>query len=126
MVSFTVKGDLKKTTNFLERVKGSLNLSCLDKYGKEGVKILEKATPLDSGSTSNSWYYEIVRNKNSVSIYWCNSNVDKQGTPIAVLLQYGHGTRNGGYVEGKDYINPAIRPIFDRLAEDAWKEVNNL
>ena len=122
MISFKHTGDFSKTTKFLERAKRGDYLKVLDKYGKEGVKALSSATPVDSGQTANSWYYEIERQNGSVSIVFNNSNVNK-GVPIAIILQYGHGTRNGGWVEGRDYINPAIQPIFDKIADNAWREV---
>lgn len=125
MIKFRHKGDFSKATRYLERVKGAVRLSDLDKYGREGVAALASATPVDSGLTASSWYYEIVRTNGSVSINFNNSNI-QNGVPIAVILQYGHGTGTGGYVQGRDYINPAIRPIFDRIANDAWREVTKL
>lgn len=122
MISFKHTGDFSKTTKFLERAKRGDYLKVLDKYGKEGVKALSSATPVDSGTTANSWSYKIEKGNSSVKISFLNSNVNK-GVPIAIILQYGHGTRNGGYVQGRDYINPAIQPIFDRIANEAWKEV---
>lgn len=122
MISFRQKGDFSRVNNYLENLKGVVKLSNLDKYGREGVNALSSATPIDSGLTSDSWYYKINRSKESVSIQFCNSNINK-GVPIAIILQYGHATNNGGWVEGRDYINPAIQPIFDKLAEEAWKEV---
>lgn len=94
----------------------------LQKYGREGVRALSSATPIDSGKTANSWDYEIKQYQGGARISWTNSNV-VDGVPIAIILQYGHGTRNGGYVQGRDYINPAIQPIFDKLAKDVWEEV---
>lgn len=125
MIKFRHKGDFSKSFRYLERVKGAVRLSDLDKYGREGVAALASATPVDSGLTASSWYYEIVRTNGSVSINFNNSNI-QNGVPIAVILQYGHGTGTGGYVQGRDYINPAIRPIFDRIANDAWREVTKL
>lgn len=122
MISFRHKGDFSKTTRFLERAKGFVHLSDLDKYGREGVAALASATPVDTGLTAKSWYYEINRSKNSVSISFHNSNI-QNGVPIAIILQYGHGTRNGGWVQGRDYINPAIQPIFDKIVNNAWREV---
>lgn len=122
MISFKHTGDFSKTTKFLERAKRGDYLKVLDKYGKEGVKALSSATPVDSGTTANSWSYKIEKGNSSATISFLNSNVNK-GVPIAIILQYGHGTRNGGYVQGRDYINPAIQPIFDRIANEAWKEV---
>lgn len=125
MITFRQKGDFSKLTRFLERAKEAVKLGDLDKYGREGVAALSSATPVDSGKTASSWYYEIEHQNGSVSITFCNSNVNK-GVPIAIILQYGHGTRNGGWVQGRDYINPAIQPIFDKLAKDAWEEVTKL
>lgn len=123
MITFKHKGDFKHTENFFQRVRNAGFLKNLDKYGSEGVAALASATPIDSGKTAASWGYEIKRNsEGSYSIVWTNSNINN-GVLIAVLIQYGHGTRNGAYVQGRDYINPAIRPIFDRIAENAWREV---
>lgn len=122
MISFRQKGDFKKITGFLERAKESVNLGALDKFAKQGAAALASATPVDSGDTAKKWSYEIKQNKGSVTISFNNSNI-QNGVPIAIILQYGHATRNGGWVEGRDYINPAIQPIFDRIAEYAWREV---
>lgn len=122
MVIVKQKGDFSKTEKFLNTISKKLYYRNLQKYAEQGVAALASATPVDSGTTANSWDYEIRQTKNSVSIYWTNSNVNK-GVPIAVIIQYGHGTRNGGYVQGRDYINPAMRPIFDKIAENVWKEV---
>ena len=125
MISFRHKGDFSKLTSFLEKAKNSVKLGELDRYGREGVAALESATPKNTGLTASSWYYEIERKGESVSISFHNSNI-QNGVPIAIILQYGHGTRNGGWVQGRDYINPAIQPIFDKIANDAWKEVTKL
>ena len=125
MISFRQKGDFSKLNRFLERAKSAARLSILDKYGREGVDALESATPRESGKTASSWYYKIERTKGSATIGFYNSNVN-DGVPIAIILQYGHGTGTGGWVEGRDYINPAIQPIFDRIVEDAWKEVTKI
>lgn len=122
VITFKHKGSLRKTTNFLERVKRHNFYSGLDQYGQRGVDALSASTPIDSGNTAASWTYSIEKTKRGVTIYWSNSNVNK-GVNIAVILQYGHGTGTGGWVEGRDYINPSIRPIFDEIAENAWKEV---
>lgn len=118
----------KGNFNNLERIlkKGStFNIqSFLASYGEQGVRALISATPVDSSTTANSWNYEIITNKGSVSLVWTNSNVNN-GIPIAILIQYGHGTRNGGFVQGRDYINPALQPIFDKLSDDIWREVTN-
>lgn len=121
-IKITVKGDWKKTDKFLERVKNLFKLGVFDKYGRAGVNALQAATPVDSGLTANSWSYKIKRSHGKVSIVWSNSNVNK-GVPIAVILQYGHGTGTGGYVAGRDYINPAMRSIFDNMADELWREV---
>lgn len=125
MITFRQKGDFSKLNRYFERIKEVIKIGELDKYGREGVAALASATPKDSGKTAASWYYEINRQNGSVSIDFFNSNVNK-GVPIAIILQYGHGTGTGGWVEGRDYINPSIQPIFDRLANDAWKEVTRL
>lgn len=125
MITFRQKGDFSKLTRYLERVKEVVKLGDLDKYGRAGVAALASATPIDTGLTASSWYYEISNKNGSAMISFHNSNI-QNGVPIAIILQYGHGTRNGGLVEGRDYINPAIRPIFDRIADDAWKEVTKL
>lgn len=125
MITFRQKGDFSKLSSFLEKSKEIVRLGDLDRYGREGVAALASATPVDSGLTADSWSYEIIRKQGSVSIKFNNSNI-QNGVPIAVILQYGHGTRNGGWVTGRDYINPAVQPIFDRIVNDAWREVTKL
>jgi hypothetical protein len=122
-VSFgaSLGGDFKKTEDFLKRASGD-KFSALSRYGQEGVNALASATPTDTGETANSWTYEIIRDKSSYSLIWSNTNV-VNGRPVAILLQYGHGTGTGGFVQGSDYINPALRPIFDRIANEVWKLV---
>lgn len=122
MITFRHRGSLSKTTRFLERAKHAVRLADLDKYGREGVAALASATPIESGRTASSWYYEVSYGASGARITFNNSNVN-QGVPIAIILQYGHGTGTGGWVEGRDYINPAIQPIFDRLVDEAWREV---
>lgn len=122
MISFRQKGDFSKLNRFLEKSKNVVKLGILDKYGRAGVAALSSATPVDTGLTAQSWTYEIKRQNGSVSLVFHNKNLNK-GVPIAIVLQYGHATRNGGWVEGRDYINPAIQPIFDKLAKEAWEEV---
>ena len=122
MITIESQGEWKLTRNWFDRMT-KLDLALImNQFGKEGVSALAAATPSRSGLTSKSWNYEVTRKGNNWKITWTNSNVNK-GANIAVLIQYGHGTRNGGYVVGRDYINPAIRPIFDKIAEKAWKEV---
>ena len=125
MISVRQKGDFSKLTRFLERAKESVKIGDLDKYGREGVAALSSATPIDSGKTANSWSYEITNKDGSVTITFNNSNI-QNGVPIAIILQYGHGTRNGGWVQGRDYINPAIQPIFDENVNNAWREVTRI
>ena len=125
MISFRQKGDFSKTMQFLVKAKTGVKLSDLDKYGREGVAALASATPVDTGETANSWYYEIVHENGTITITFNNSHI-QNGVPIAVILQYGHGTGTGGWVEGRDYINPAIQPLFDKIAENAWREVTKL
>ena len=122
MIRFRHKGDFSKTTDFLNRAKNGINASIFDQYGQLGVAALSSVTPVDTGLTANSWYYKIEEKKGSVSIGFYNSN-SQNGVLIAILLQYGHGTNNGGWVEGVDYINPAIQPIFDEIVNNAWREV---
>lgn len=121
-ITFRHRGSLSKTTQFLERAKHAIRLADLDKYGREGVAALASATPVDSGLTASSWYYEIEYTKSGAKITFKNSNI-QNGVPIAIILQYGHGTGTGGYVQGRDYINPAVQPIFDRIRDEAWREV---
>jgi hypothetical protein len=125
LITFRQKGDFSKASRYLERLKEAAKLDVLDKYGREGVAALASATPTETGLTASSWTYEIERKGNSVSIVYKNSNINK-GVPIAVILQYGHGTGTGGWVQGRDYINPAIQPVFDRIADEAWKEVTKI
>lgn len=125
MISFRQKGDFSKATRYLERLKEAAKLGVLDKYGREGVATLASATPTETGLTASSWSYTIERQNGSVAIVFENSNINK-GVPIAVILQYGHGTGTGGWVQGRDYINPAIQPVFDRIADEAWKEVTKI
>ena len=125
MISFTHKGDFSKLTRFLERMKNSVSLGILDRYGREGVAALASATPVDTGLTASSWYYKIEHSNNRIRINFYNSNI-QNGVPIAIILQYGHGTGTGGWVEGVDYINPALRPVFNKMAKDAWGEVTKL
>lgn len=122
MIYIKQRGDFSKTEKFLKKSFGRDYISVLEKYGQQGVAALSASTPVDSGMTASSWSYKIIQNQGSISVVWENSNVNK-GVNIAIILQYGHGTRNGGYVAGRDYINPALKPIFDKMAEAAWKEV---
>lgn len=124
MITFKQHGDFRKTDNFLKKMKKEDFTSILNRYGQEGVNALASATPVRTGKTAASWSYEIVKRNGGVSIIWKNSNIN-QGVNIAVILQYGHGTGWGGYVQGRDYINPAIRPIFGKIADSAWKEVTS-
>lgn len=125
MISFRHKGDFSKLTTSLERMKRINHTSILDKYGKAGVSALAAATPVESGRTAGSWYYEIEGGKDQAKITFLNSHIN-QGVPIAIILQMGHGTGTGGWVEGRDYINPAIQPVFDKIADEAWREVTKL
>ena len=125
MITFTQTGNFDNTEAYLARLKQEDLSVVLNKYGEMGVNALSNATPIDSGLTAQSWYYTIESRRGYYSIRWHNSNV-QSGLPIAVLIQYGHGTRNGGYVQGRDYIMPAIQPIFDQIAEEAWREVTRV
>lgn len=124
MIKIKQSGNFNNTERFFKRAQRMDFFRNLEKYAREGVTALASATPVDSGTTAASWDYEIQKRQGKVSIYWTNSNINN-GVPIAVILQYGHGTNGGGYVLGRDYINPAIRPIFDKIAENAWKEVTS-
>lgn len=125
MVTVKHHGNFNNTKRFFKRAAEAKFLQNLSRYGQEGVAALSAATPVDSGKTASSWYYEIQRSGSSFSIHWGNSHVN-DGVNIAVIIQYGHGTGTGGYVVGRDYINPAIQPIFDKIAENVWKEVTSL
>ena len=125
MISFKSKGDFKKTQSFLEKAKRLEIQSVLERYGSVGVSALSSATPVESGATASAWYYEVSIKRGAYTITFFNSNVNK-GVPIAIILQYGHGTGNGGWVNGRDYINPSIQPVFDEIVEEAWKEVTKL
>lgn len=125
MIKVKSKGDYSKITRYLERVDKAAKISVLDKYGSQGVAALSSATPVESGKTASSWGYEIAHEQGRATITFTNSNIN-QGVPIAIILQYGHGTGTGGWVQGRDYINPAIQPIFDKIVEDAWREVTKV
>ena len=122
MFSIDSKGSFDNLERFLKKAESGDLFKSLDKYGQEGVSALAAATPVESGETANSWSYEVKDDGKSVSVIWSNSNV-VDGRPIAILIQYGHGTGTGGYVQGRDYINPTLRPLFDRMTNDIWKEV---
>ena len=121
-IRFEQKGNFSKLDRYFRRVQNSANNIDLDQFGKRGVEALSKATPVNTGLAASSWYYKIIKTKDSVTITFNNSDIEN-GVPIAIILQYGHATKNGGWVEGRDYINPSIQPIFDELANNAWKEV---
>lgn len=122
MVSFRQKGDFSKLTNFFKNSEKVMRYEFLEKYGQQGVAALTSATPVKTGTTANSWFYEVKVKNKTASISFHNSNI-QNGVPIAIILNYGHGTRNGGYVVGRKYIAPAVLPIFDRLKNEAWREV---
>lgn len=122
MITFSQQGNFSKFNKWLEKMAEGFDLGVLDRYGREGVQALSSATPVDSSLTANSWYYTIERKDGRITLSFGNKNI-QNGIPIAIILQYGHGTGTGGWVEGRDYINPAIQPIFDKIAENAWREV---
>jgi hypothetical protein len=122
VITISSHGSFENTEKFLKRMSDKSIFDSLSRYGEEGVQALAEATPKDSGDTARSWVYEIERTSTSYAIIWSNTNV-VDGVPIAVLIQVGHGTGTGGYVSGRDYINPALRPVFDRIAASVWKEV---
>jgi hypothetical protein len=125
LITFTSKGDFSRTRRWLNRLLNQDYLNAMERYGQKGVAALAAATPVDSGKTASSWGYEISHTLTATTITFTNSNINK-GSNIAILLQYGHGTRTGGYVVGRDYINPAIRPTFDEIAQEAWREVTKV
>lgn len=125
MIRITQKGDFSKLTRYLIRVNKAVSAIDLSKFGEAGVAALAAATPTESGKTANSWKYEIEKNRETITIHFCNTNIN-DGVPIAIIIQMGHGTGTGGWVEGRDYINPVIQPIFDKIASDAWREVTRL
>ena len=124
LISFKHRGNFNKVEKFLNKITNHEYLNILDHYGQMGVDALSSATPVDSGVTASSWSYEIERGNGRTTISWLNTNTNKN-VNIAVILQYGHGTGTGGYVQGRDYINPAMRPVFDKIADEAWKEVSS-
>ena len=124
-ITFKHRGNFNRLERFLNKLMGQEYLNMLDRYGQIGVNALASATPVDTGLTASSWTYEIERSSSNTIISWHNTNVNKN-VNIAVILQYGHGTGTGGYVQGRDYINPSMRPVFDKIAEEAWKEVTSL
>lgn len=126
MITFSQKGDFNIALKYLNKIKDITTMEmALKQYGEQGVEALRNATPKDSGKTADSWYYVINRDGDKVRIDFKNSNII-EGVPIAIILQYGHGTGGGGYVEGRDYINPVVQPIFDAIANEAWKEVTEV
>lgn len=123
IITLECKGSFSKTESFLNRLRQINYSRILKKYGQAGVDALASATPVDTGLTASSWFYELEQKNNSFTIRWGNSNI-QNGVPIAVILQYGHATKNGGFVQGRDYINSALQPIFDAIASEAWEEVS--
>jgi hypothetical protein len=125
VISFSVSGSTRRTEDFLRKmIQPGYIFRSLDAAAQKGVAALAAATPVESGLASTSWTYEIERSSSSVSIRWLNTDVES-GFPVAIMLQYGYGTGTGGYVQGRDYINPAMRPIFDQIANDVWKVVTS-
>lgn len=121
-IDFQQKGDFSKLTNFLEKTKEVFNVGILNKYGRAGVKALTDATPKDTGKTASSWEYKIENSNGKATLSFCNNNI-QNGVPIAVIIQYGHLTGQGCWIEGIDYINPALKPVFDGIVNDIWKEI---
>lgn len=125
MISVTTKGDFKNFNKFVKHMSRRDYLKIVEKYARMGVEALSEATPIDTGETASQWDYEIHTTKGSTKIVWTNDNVTKDGTPIPILLQFGHATKDGGYVEGIDFINPALAPVFKNMVEQVWKEVTS-
>lgn len=124
-IHFTESGSFQKTFKFLKSMQEKSFLKNLDSYGRQGVAALASATPVRTGLTANSWNYEIEYNDDNVTVRWYNTNVVNDWFNVAIMIQYGHGTGTGGWVQGIDYINPAIQPIFEKMAADMWVEVQN-
>lgn len=122
VIEFKHKGNFRKTDGFLKNLKYFSIDQILDYYGQKGVEALKATTPVDTGKTASSWHYEIVKEDGKTSVVWKNSNI-KDWVNVAVIIQYGHATSSGSWVEGIDYINPALQPIFNQIAEDAWNEI---
>ena len=125
MITFKQTGDFSKTQQAFKKMQDATKKGILNKYGQMGVAALASATPIESGRTASSWTYEIKNSSSGSSITFSNTNVNK-GVNIAIILQYGHGTGTGGWVSGRDYINPAMRPVFDNIADSVWKEITNV
>ena len=125
VVQMSEKGDFKKTFNFLKAMQEKKFLSNVNKYGERGVQLLSENTPRDTGLTASSWYYKIEDDGETLTLTWYNSNVKKDYFNVALMLQYGHATKNGGWIEGIDYINPALKPLFDEMEKDIWEEVKS-
>jgi hypothetical protein len=126
MIGITVTGNESPTTKALMKMKRTALLNQLNAYGQQGVALLASATPVDSALTASSWAYRVVEERNGPRVEWYNTHADDNGqTSVAVLIQYGHGTKNGGYVQGRDYINPAIQPMFDKIINGIWEKVKS-
>lgn len=123
MLQITSRGSLDRTEHFLARLQRGDMFNSVNALAQQGVDALSSATPVDSGATAGSWSADVRISRGGCTIFWKNTHFDAAGTPIAIMLQYGHGTGTGGYVQGRDYINPAIRPIFDLIADAVWREV---
>lgn len=124
MIEVTVQGDNDKTTRSLKKMASGDQFSDFDRYGQVGVRALSASTPVDTGLAAHSWYYKVIRDSRNPGIEWCNADVES-GLNVVILIQYGHGTGTGGYVQGRDFINPAMQPVFDQIAIDVWKKVTN-
>lgn len=123
--SFELSGSFSNLENFLTKMSQGEIFKSLEKYAQEGVDALSRATPLDTGETKNAWTAKVTKTKGSYTIVWSNGHKTATGDPVAIMLQYGHGTGTGGYVQGRDYINPAMKPVFDNIAEKVWKAVTS-
>jgi hypothetical protein len=124
-LQITTTGSFDRTDRFLSALKSGNQYQFLDTYAQRGVAALAAATPSETGATAASWSYEIERDGKDVTIWWTNQHKDEAGTPIVIMLQFGHGTGTGGYVQGRDFINPAISPVFDEIADAVWREVTS-
>lgn len=123
MIKFKHKGSFKNTFSFFGRALSAEYLALIDKYARDGVAALSAGTPVLTGESSSSWSYKVESSRRGTKIFWTNDNKTSAGVPIVILLQYGHGTGTGGYVQGHDFINPAMQPVFDNIANEVWREV---
>ena len=125
VVTIKTKGSFKNFLSFSDKMLKRDYVKVLNRYAKSGLEALKANTPVDTGKTRDSWYYEIIQDKQGIKIVWKNSNVTSYGTPIVLFIQYGHYTKSGTFIQGIDFINPALKPIFSKIADNIWMEVTS-